>query len=181
MRKVFLIGFLMLLCSKSNAQSDLFGNFKINADIGYTTSNFASVNIGISKNSWYYGFSAQINCASGVKGKTYDGIINWDNKLDGVSESGNYYAGAYGFDLGYFLKKNICLGGGLGYSNYKKYRNFHDDYNILSSDGWYHVTKGDGGKIDAKIFSMYYFKSSFYIKAQYSIITKFGASVGLTI
>lgn len=158
-------------------------SFLVSADIGYTVNNFISINAAISKGLWYYGFSGQVNISTGEKGKTYDGIINWDNDLDGITDSGSYYFGSFGFDLGYYFLENLCIGGGLGYSPHKKYRNFHDDMEILSESGWYHVSKGDGGRIDAKAFIRYFFNKGitggrFYVGGQYSLTGNVGLNIG---
>lgn len=155
---------------------------RIGFDLGYSTGNYMIIDGAISKGLWYYGFSAQINIKSGAKGKSYDRTLNWNTDLDGMSDSGSFYDGSYGFDLGYYFKKNLCFGGGVGYAPHKLYRNFHDDTEILSESGWYHVTKGDGGKIDAKAFIHYYFKEGLlgrcYLRGQYSIIGGAGACIG---
>lgn len=177
--KQFLLLILMLLPAGLCAQ---FSEYGIGADFGYTSKKFINFDVSVSRGLWYYGFSAQINTSTGEKGKSYDKIINWDNDLDALSNSDDFYAGAYGFDLGYYFKKNLCLGGGVGYANAKTYRNFHDDMEILSESGWYHVTKSNGGKIDAKVFLHYYFKKGLigqcYLRGQYSIIGGAGLSLG---
>lgn len=180
MKKVtctLLLLFLLLPIS-SNAQS----NYRIGVDLGYTVNNFINIDASISKGLWYYGFSAQVNASSGTKGKSYDKIIDWGNDLDGISDAGKFYSGFFGFDLGYYFKENFCLGGGVGYAPHKLYRNFHDDMEILSESGWYHVTKNDGGRIDAKAFIHYYFKKGllgrFFLRAQYSIVGSAGISLG---
>ena len=136
----------------------------------------------MSTNNWYYGLSTQVNMNIGTKGKSYDSIIGWDNHLDAVSDSGKYYNTSFGIDLGYYFLNNLCFGGGLGYTDHRLYRNFYDETGILHSAGWYHVTKSDGGKIEAKMFLNYYFKEGLlgncYIRGQYSVIAGIGASVG---
>lgn len=159
-----------------------FSDLGIGMDVGFTSNKFINMDASISKGLWYYGLSIQMNVSTGEKGKSYDGIIDWDNDLDGISDTGDFYAGSYGFDLGYYFKENFCLGGGFGYANFKKYRNFHDNTEILSESGWYHVAKGDGGKLDAKAFIHYYFKKGLlgrcYLRGQYSLIGGVGASIG---
>ena len=158
---------------------------RVGFDIGYTTNNYIAFNGSIPKGFWYYGLSMQVNMKSGVRGKSYDKTLNWNTDLDGVSNSGSFYTGSYGFDLGYYFKPNLCIGGGVGYAHHKLYRNFHDNMEILSKSGWYHVTKGDGGKIDAKAFIQYYFKEGLfgrcYLKGQYSIVGGAGACIGFQI
>ncbi|WP_302306444.1 hypothetical protein [Bacteroides finegoldii] len=186
--KMFLICAALLvfphrLFSQTTTNRAQSNNFLISADIGYTVNNYLSINAAVSKGLWYYGFSGQINVSTGEKGKSYDKIINWDNDLDGVSDAGDYYLGAFGFDLGYYFLENLCFGGGLGYAPHKMYRNFHDDTEILSQSGWYHVSKGDGGRIDAKAFVHYFFKKGltggrFYIGGQYSITGSVGIHLG---
>lgn len=169
--------------NKSNeSQITEDAKMRVGFDLGYSTGNYMIFDGSISKGLWYYGFSAQINTKKGTRGKSYDRTLGWNTDLDGVSSSGSFYDGAYSFDLGYYFKKNLCFGGGVGYAPHKLYRNFHDNTEILSESGWYYVTKGDGGKIDAKAFIHYYFKEGLlgrcYLRGQYSIIGGAGACIG---
>lgn len=158
-------------------------NISFSADMGYTIDNHISISAAMSKGPWYYGLCGQLNISTGEKGRSYDKIINWDNDLDGISDAGGYYSGSFGVDLGYYFLENLCLGGGVGYAPYKLYRNFHDNTGILSESGWYHVSKNDGGRINAKAFIHYFFKRGitggrFYIGGQYSIVGNVGVHLG---
>lgn len=168
--------------SSVNRETKKSNGYIIGMDVGFTTNKFVCMDASITKGKWYFGLSAQINTDTGTKGKSYDKTIGWDNKLDGVSDSGDYYEASYGFDLGYHFLENLCFGGGVGYAPFKQYRNFYDNTQILYKDGWYHVTKSEGGKVDAKAFINYYFKEGIlgrlYIKAQYSIVTGGGFALG---
>lgn len=184
MKNVFFI-IALLFSLNANSQDDkygILGDYELSADLGYASKGFMLMNIAISINNWYYGFDCQINTDTGTKGKSYNKIIDWDNDLDNVSNSGSYYSGSYGINIGYYFKENFCFGSGIGYSPHDKYRNFHDSSNILSSDGWYNVTKSDGGKIDSSIFANYYFKKTIlgrgYIKCKYSFTSGLGFGLG---
>lgn len=180
--KLFLLISILIFISFPISAYSQLSNHRIGADVGFTTNKYLTLNISTSLNRWYYGLSAQINTDTGTKGKSYDSTMSWNNSLDPVSDTGKFYAATYGFDLGYYFLNNLCLGGGLGYASHRLYRNFYDDTGILHSSGWYHVTKSDGGKMEAKIFVNYYFKESLlgccYIRGQYSIIGGIGAGVG---